>query len=553
MRRSVACLLLLFVCPAVFAQTVETLPQTAGGKLIQSLIEAGRMDELRWPDFSDYRKHLRNFYGPAGYTNFWTRDGKLTPQSRAVIALFEAADAKGINAVDYDAPRWRDRIAALEAVPNEVALARFDLALSATLMRYISDLHIGRINPRNLRFDLDIEGKKYYLPTRLADVAVSPDPAAALSDIEPQYDEYRRLQQALADYRHYAADAANEKPLPVVKSVKPGAAYAGVAQLARMLRRVGDLPADAAFDEKRGIYDGALVDAVKRFQTRHGLENGGTLGDKTFAALNVPLSYRVRQIQWALERWRWAPMQFPAPPIIVNVPEFVLRAWGPDNKTAVTMRVVVGQAYNHQTPIFEDEMKYVVFRPYWNVTPNIQRGEIVPHLEKGDRDYLARNNYEIVDANDRVIGATVDDARIAHLRTGDYRVRQKPGASNALGLVKFMFPNENNVYLHSTPAQTLFDRSRRDFSHGCIRVADPAGLAAWVLRDQPEWTPERIKGAMNGTGDPTVVRIKQPIPIMIIYTTANVQDDGTVHFFEDIYKHDASLEEALAAGYPYPA
>ncbi|HEV7921496.1 MAG TPA: L,D-transpeptidase family protein [Thermoanaerobaculia bacterium] len=553
MRRSIVCLLLLFVCPAVFGQAPEPLPQTAGAKLIQSLVEAGRMDELRWPDFSDYRKHLRNFYGPVGYTNFWSSNGRVTPQARVVISMFEAADVKGINAVDYDAPRWRERLALLDAAPNETALARFDLALSATLMRYISDLHIGRINPRNLRFDLDIEGKKYYLPTRLTDVAVSPDPAMALSDIEPQYEEYRRLQQALGQYRRYAADAANEKPLPVVKSVKPGDAYAGLAQLTRMLRRIGDLPTPVAFDETRGIYDGALIDAVKRFQTRHGLENNGTMGPKTFAALNVPLGYRVRQIQWALERWRWAPMQFSAPPIIVNVPEFVLRAWGPDNKTAVTMRVVVGQAYNHQTPIFEDETKYVVFRPYWNVTPNIQRGEIVPHLEKGDRDYLARNNYEIVDANDRVIGATVDDARIAHLRTGDYRVRQKPGSSNALGLVKFMFPNENNVYLHSTPAQTLFDRSRRDFSHGCIRVADPAGLAAWVLRDQPEWTPQRIKGAMNGTGDPTVVRIRQPIPIMIIYTTAHVQDDGAVQFFEDIYKHDATLEEALAAGYPYPA
>ncbi|MBV9495321.1 MAG: hypothetical protein JOZ54_13820, partial [Acidobacteria bacterium] len=170
MRRSAACLLfLLSVCPVVFGQTVETLPQTAGGRLIQQLIETGRMDELRWPDFSDYRKHLRNFYGPVGYANFWVgRDNKATPQAKAVIALFEAADAKGINSVDYDAPRWRDRILLLEVggPAAEIMAARFDLALSATLMRYISDLHIGRINPRNLRFDLDIEGKKYYLPTR---------------------------------------------------------------------------------------------------------------------------------------------------------------------------------------------------------------------------------------------------------------------------------------------------------------------------------------------------------------------------------------------------
>ena len=551
MRRSIAVLLLLFVCPALFAQTIESPPQTAGGRLIQSLIEAGRMDELRWPDFSDYRKHLRNFYGPNGYALAWSRNNQPTPQARAVIALFEAADAKGINAVDYDAPRWKERLAALAAAPNETALARFDLAMTATLMRYISDLHIGRINPRNLRFELDIESKKYYLPTRVGEVIVAADPAAALSDIEPQYDDYRRLQKALADYRAYAADAANEPPLPAVKSLKRGDSYAAVAQLARMLRRVGDLPADAEFNEQRGVYDGALVDAMKRFQQRHGLDPDGVLSAKTFKALGVPLSYRVRQIQWALERWRWAPMQFGVPPIIVNVPEFVLRAWKPDGTTDLSMRVVVGQAYNHQTPIFADEMKYVVFRPYWNVPPNIQRAEIIPKLE-GNRSYLANNGYEIVNANDQLVGTKVDDAALARIRSGDYRVRQKPGPSNALGLVKFMFPNENNVYLHSTPAQTLFGRSRRDFSHGCIRVEDPLALAVWVLRDQPEWTAERIKAAMNGN-EQTGARIKQPIPIMIIYTTATVLEDGQVHFFEDIYGHDATLENALALGYPYPA
>src|SRR5215212_7901687 len=243
MRRSTILLLLLFVCSAARAQTVESLPQTAGGRLIQSLIEAGRMDELRWPDFSDYRKHLRNFYGPTGYALAWSRGGQPTPQARAVIALFEAADVKGVNAVDYDAPRWQERLAVLAAAPNETALARFDLAMTATLMRYISDLHIGRINPRNLRFELDIESKKYYLPTRVGEVLVAPDPAAALADIEPQYDDYRRLQKALAAYRAYAAEAASEPPLPAVKSLEPGDAYAGVAQLARMLRRVGDLPA----------------------------------------------------------------------------------------------------------------------------------------------------------------------------------------------------------------------------------------------------------------------------------------------------------------------
>jgi len=266
----------------------------------------------------------------------------------------------------------------------------------------------------------------------------------------------------------------------------------------------------------------------------------------------VPLGFRIKQIQWALERWRWAPSEFERGPIVVNIPEFVLHAWSDDMKHDSDMRVVVGQAYSHQTPVFEAAMRYVVFRPYWNVPPSIQANELVPHIAR-DAAYLARNNYEVVTPDGEPIEASsVDASTLARLRSGDLQVRQKPGANNALGLVKFMFPNQNNVYLHSTPSQTLFSRSRRDFSHGCIRVEDPAGLAAWVLHDQPQWTPEKIKAAMNGK-EPTTVSLAKPIPILIIYTTATVSDDGVIHFFEDIYGHDATLENALAAGYPYPA
>ncbi|MEO8034846.1 MAG: L,D-transpeptidase family protein [Acidobacteriota bacterium] len=540
---------LLFLCSRSFGQTVEIAPESESGKALQSLIVEARLDELRWPDFVDYRKHLRNFYGANGYALVWTRDGKLTPQAHTVIALFEAADGKGIHAVDYDGPRWHDRIVAFEAHSDGLAAARFDLALSASLMRYISDLHIGRINPRNLRFDLDIESKKYYLPKLLSDIAVAPDPGTILNPIEPQYDEYRRLQTALARYRKAAAQASAERRLPIVKALQQGDAYPALAQLARMLERTGDLAEDARVPARK--YEEPLVGAVKHFQTRHALPPNGTIGAKTFAALNVPLSDRVRQIEWALERWRWAPAEFSAPPIVVNIPEFALRAWDEQGHTAVTMPVVVGQAYTHQTPVFQDEMKYVIFRPYWNVTPNIQRSELVPKVTK-DRSYLASNSYEIVDDNGQLLGSSVDDAMLARLSTGSVRVRQKPGPSNALGLIKFIFPNENNVYFHSTPAQDLFGRSRRDFSHGCIRLEDPIALAAWVLRDQPQWTPETIRAAME-KGETRQVNLLKPVPILIIYTTAVALENGEVRFFEDIYGHDAALENALAAGYPYPA
>jgi murein L,D-transpeptidase YcbB/YkuD len=543
MRRIVVLLILL--ATTLSAQT--TAPPIASP--IANLVEASRLDELRWPNFVDYKKHLTNFYQPLEWKTQWSRDGRITPQARAVIALFEAADVKGVHASDYDGGRWAARVRAIEQSRDEAALARFDVAVSATLMRYISDLHIGRINPRNVRFDLDIESKKYYLPTLVTSITTSPNPAATLAPIEPPYDDYHRLQNALAIYRRLATEDAKEPPLPEAP-VKTGESYPAIAQLARMLQRVGDLPANAKVDVKRRVYDGALVEAVKRFQLRHGLEGTGTLGPKTFAELNTPLAQRVSQIEWALERWRWAPMEFETPPIIVNIPEFTLRGWNPQGGTDIGMRVVVGTAYTHQTPVFESDMKYLVFRPFWNVPSSIQTHELVPKIAKNP-SYLTSNGYEIVDGDKPLPIVSVDTATLARLRSGALAIRQKPGPSNALGLVKFMFPNQNNVYLHSTPSQTLFSRSRRDFSHGCIRVEDPARLAAWVLRDQPEWTPEKIAAAMNGKEPKTVV-LPRPIPVLIIYTTAVVTDDGLVHFYEDIYGHDTTLENALAAGYPYP-
>ncbi|HET7435199.1 MAG TPA: L,D-transpeptidase family protein [Thermoanaerobaculia bacterium] len=540
-------LLALLIAVPAFAQTVEAPPATPAARVVQAVVEESQMPELRWPDFSDYRKHLRNFYAPTGYRLVWTANGKPTAQARATIALFEAADVKGIHAVDYDGGRWAARVAALR---DDVSLARFDVAMTATLMRYISDLHIGRINPRNIRFELDIESKKYYLPKVVADVAAASDPAAVLANVEPQYADYRRLQTALARYRQIAIDSQNEKPLPAIAKLQRGETYAALPQLARMLQRFGDLAADAKVDGT--TYDGAIVEAVKHFQVRHGLDADGVISAKTLAQLNVPAARRVKQLEWALERWRWAPLEFSAPPIIVNVPEFRLRAWNEKQETALTMRVVVGQAYTHETPIFDGDMKVVVFRPYWSVPPSIQRKEIAPKLER-DPGWLARNHYELVDAAGASLGSSVDNDMLRRIRTVDVRIRQQPGGSNALGLVKFLFPNQNNVYLHSTPSQALFSKSRRDFSHGCIRVEDPVALAAWVLRDQPQWTTEKIRATMNGDRDDMYVTIPQPIPVIILYTTAVVFDNGDVHFFEDIYGHDATLENALAAGYPYPA
>jgi L,D-transpeptidase YcbB len=332
--------------------------------------------------------------------------------------------------------------------------------------------------------------------------------------------------------------------------VRPGDNYAGVPQLVARLRQLGDLAPDSVLTTKRTRYDGTIVDGVKRFQHRHGLDPDGVLGKSTVTDLNTPLGHRVQQLEFTLERYRWIPPSFEQPPILVNLPEFILRTMRRQPAPFLTMRVVVGKAYRKQTPVFAGNMQYVIFRPYWNVPPSIQRAELVPKLSQ-DRNYLAANDFEVVDGNEVVTDGTVSDGVLRGLRAGSLSIRQKPGPKNALGLVKFIFPNSYDIYLHSTPVPKLFSRARRDFSHGCIRVEDPLALAAWVLRDDPNWNPEKIAAAMNG-GQTIQVNLAKPIPVLILYSTAVVEPHGEVRFFDDIYHYDSELQKELARGYPYP-
>jgi murein L,D-transpeptidase YcbB/YkuD len=294
----------------------------------------------------------------------------------------------------------------------------------------------------------------------------------------------------------------------------------------------------------------ALVAALERFQRRHGEKPDGVLGTATFNELTRPLSSRVRQIELTLERWRWLPAELTGAPIIVNIPEFRLFAFDSTTDSEATIRqmdVIVGKAFEAtETPVFTADMTYLIFRPYWEVPTSIARKEIVPHARR-DPAYLTKHQMELVrgeGASPTVMPDTPGNVEL--LAKGILRVRQKPGPDNSLGLVKFMFPNRYNVYLHSTPARALFGESRRDFSHGCIRVSDPVGLAEYVLRGSPEWTREKIEGAMNGTSTVTVT-LKNHIRVYIVYGTALATEDGRMLFFDDIYGHDQRLETALAA------
>jgi len=529
---------------------------STGKAFLDAALDSGTLPDLRWPDFSDYSKHVRKFYGLYGDGLPWLRAMEPTVQARRVIALLLRAEEKGLSAEDYDGPRWNARLATLKPQvkqPTEADAIKFDLALTVCVMRYISDLHIGRVNPKHFDFALDEESKKYDLAEFLKDHVVDAgDADAALAQVEPAYPGYRRTLQALKTYVELAKKDDGQ-PLPSAKkAIVPGDTYPGVPRLTRLLRELGDLPPDANVAADGVIYQGALVNAVKSFQSRMGRDATGRIDSQTLADLNVPLSRRVRQMQLTLERWRWLPNSYQNSPIVVNLPEFRLRAYDKDFNVGVTMNVVVGKAYGgHDTPVFTDTVQYVIFRPYWDVPYSITRSEMIPHIVR-DPDYLAKKGFEVVDSKRDVVssGAVTADM-LEELRAGTLFIRQKPGPKNSLGLVKFVFPNSHNVYMHDTPAPELFSRSRRDFSHGCIRLEKPADLAVWVLRDNPGWNKDRILAAMNGE-ESQRVNLAHPIPVLILYATVIVLEDGRVHFYDDIYGHDATLEKVLAKGYPYP-
>jgi murein L,D-transpeptidase YcbB/YkuD len=540
------------------AQSALAPPQQLspeGQAALRAAIDSGNLAQLRWPDFSDYRKLVAEFYDSYGNSLPWVRGMQPSAQAQQAIAVLLQADQEGLSAEDYDGSRWADRLAKLKPTasqPSEADALQFDVALTVCVMRYISDLHIGKVNPKHFDFGFDIRSKKYDLPQFVkADVVDAPNVAAALAQVEPPYPGYQRTIQALHTYLAYAKEY-NGPQLPAIqKTIAPGDSYAGVPQLIALLRVVGDLPADASAPADSAVYQGPLVDAVKHFQARFGRTADGRITAQTLADLNVPLSTRVRQMQLTLERWRWLPLGLHAAPVVANIPEFRLRAYDENFKVALTMNVVVGKAYDHNTPVFEDSMQYVIFRPYWNVPYSIAKSEYLPKVAR-DPNYLSAKGFEVVNSKQEVVasGPVTGDV-LQQLRSGKLFIRQAPGPKNALGLVKFIFPNDYSVYMHDTPAQEFFAKSRRDFSHGCIRLEKPADLAVWVLRDNPGWNADRVRAALNGSPNQQV-NLTRPIPVLIVYATVIVTEDGTVHFYDDIYGHDAALEKVLAKGYPYP-
>ena len=493
----------------------------------------------------EFRGQVAKFYTEVGDQPAWLDGVHLTPEGRELIAQFESAAQKGLRPQDYG--DWQVMLKQLGAAKTEQQRFGVDVALTAAAMRYVSDLHFGRVSPQAVGFVLGTRARNFSVADFLASKVVhAQNVGQAIAEVEPKFAEYWRLLAVLDRYESLAAGGPKYKPLPVPKkSVHPGGTYAALPDLVARLHRLDDLPLNATLPADRTKYEGAIVPAVERFQQRHGLAVDGILGRATLTALNVPLSHRIEQLEFALERWRWLPQHLTLPLIVVNIPEFRFYVLGRDYQWLMEQKVIVGRAYHHKTPVFIAQMQSVIFRPYWNVPYSIQRRELVPHIAR-DRGYLSRNRYEIVNRANRPVNANASSPSVlAQLRRGALKIRQLPGVKNSLGLVKFEFPNRYDVYMHGTPAIALFARTRRDLSHGCIRVEHPGELAAWVLRNVPAWTPEKIEAAMHGTETVTVT-LPHPLTVVILYGTAVVTHDAEVRFLTDIYGYDAKLKRTLA-------
>jgi murein L,D-transpeptidase YcbB/YkuD len=509
-----------------------------------SLIEDRVLNELRRPDCSSLDTEIRQFYRSWQYLPGWIQNGRPTEQANTMIALFRGAERKGLESEDYDASLWSARLQALSSDPtNNEALARFDVAVTVASLRYLSDLYQGRVTPKEC--EVDLPGKHFDGAQFLREeVTHASDIRTAVGKVEPPFDGYQRTLAALEHYVALAREGDGTALPPMPKPLHAGDLYDGAPQLAERLRQLGDLSTDATEPASRK-YQGPLVTAVRAFQRRHGLQADDVLSPATFEELNVPLSQRVAQIKLVLERWRWLPHDLGPRVLVVNIPEYRLRGYD-HHRLTLTMRAIVGQAIEHQTPVFADSMQSVVFRPYWSVPESIQKDELVPLLRR-NRAYLVKNNMEVVNGRGETVAASKIDAKMLdQLAAGRLHLRQQPGPANSLGLIKFVFPNKFDVYMHGTPLRGLFSQARRDFSHGCIRVENPAALAGWVLRDSPEWTPQRILATMQGK-NAVSVQLRTPIPVLILYGTVFVEENGAVYFFKDIYGNDAALEKVLSA------
>jgi murein L,D-transpeptidase YcbB/YkuD len=517
----------LVVCAAAALVPCSTTLAQPGPNAIRVLAARAAQSAAAPSGPYDERGWLDRFYAPRKYAPAWNPS-----TAAAALWVLRQATQQGLNPLDYGTDSLQQQLRA-----GRTDTPGFEVTLTSAMLHYLADLRVGRVRSEYHTRMPDARLRQYDPVERLRTGLGAGRLQAAVQAAEPQLRLYGRVKAALASYRELARQPYPALPKPNAK-VRPGGAYPDATALFTRLVLLGDLPANTP-PPTEGIYSEQMEEGVQHFQARHGLLEDGVLGRGTIDALNVSPSKRVRQLELTLERLRWLPDFGPGPLIVVDLPAY--RLWALNNGSndsidaPLEMRVVVGSAVKTETPLFVGQMRYLEFNPYWNVPRSILEKEILPKLERNPA-YLKQNDMETVPPG----------ASVADLKAGRARVRQRPGAKNSLGAIKFAMPNPMDIYLHSTPARELFERSRRDLSHGCIRVEHPAALAQFVLGGEQKWNADTIQDALQ-PGPTRHVDLKHPIPVVLFYATAMVDTEGSARFAADIYGRDAKLEQELAA------
>ncbi|WP_338720979.1 L,D-transpeptidase family protein [Devosia sp. XK-2] len=534
----VALLTVTATVPVTFAQQVASLeaspvviapPQSDLARTIKTGLSAAYYGARPDTRAHDEAQRLYFLYGERHFEPIWlSQDSKgvvvFSPAADKIIDLFENAASEGLDPADYLTPS----ISPDKLKGDSIALATLETAFSAAAMRYANHIHNGRIDPQSISPLLDIKPKPINEAALLVRLADSKNPAAILNELEPRHPEFLALKAALADFEQSTA----VRPTPISEGpvLRPGNSDGRLPAIRDRLK----LAASTS-----NLYDALTVDAIRTFQEGQGLEVDGIIGPATIAALNGGAATRREDIIANMERWRWMPSDLGDFTVFVNIPEFrlsILR-YGQEEYTT---RVVVGTTKN-QTPIFSDNIRHLVVNPYWNVPASIIRGEIAPAVLRNP-GYTDSHNMDLLYNGSPVSPWQVDWSQVSSSNF-PFRVRQRPGAGNALGQIKFLFPNKHDVYLHDTPSKSLFARTYRAFSHGCVRVQNPMEFADALMANEPNISRASLE-AMFGSSERWVNPERQ-IPVHLAYFTLRVDEDGTIRAFGDVYGHNEKLIAAM--------
>jgi L,D-transpeptidase YcbB len=501
--------------PVIKKDTIPKADQSVKGSFSDQhelYLDSGNIDGILkgFPMLAKYSADVRKFYSYRNYRYAWFESSGLIEQASHLYTRLNNMQDEGIQ----EKPPYLNKLDTLinDPLVTNKANPELEILLTAEYLLYADKVWNGIPENQTSRLQWFIPRKKLNLPY-LTDSLIR-DTAAPLFSDNFSFRQYNLLKAALKKYR-VLDSTISWKPVVWKGSLKSGDNSPDVANLRNRLYELGDLKNDSGSE----IFDDSLQAAVKSFQYRYGMTTDGIAGAALIRYLNIPLQDYIRKIIINMERARWVPLDLKSHYLIINIPAFTLYAYDADTIN-FAMNVVVGRDV-HKTVLFSGDIKYIVFSPYWDIPPSILKNEILPGIRR-DPNYLSRNNMEWV----------------------GNRVRQKPGPKNSLGLVKFLFPNSYNIYLHDTPAKSLFEKSARAFSHGCIRLAEPEKLADYLLRNDSNWTASKINQAMH-SGIEKYVTLKNPVPVYIGYMTAFVDNQGRINFRDDVYKRDELLEKTI--------